>query len=204
MQEERLNSNLLEQVEAHCTAILTAGRCKRLPFHNFDHTAHVVAAVQDISAAEGISKHDRTLVIIAAWFHDTGQSVRTDGHEQESIRLATDFLIQLGCTTDLIDNVSECIKATKMQQQPASRLATILCDADLYHLSEPDLLERQNWLRQELALFAGQTYTDKEWHTLNLAFLQQHHYFTNYGRQALQMRQQENEKMIMQQLDELG
>ncbi|HYC28798.1 MAG TPA: HD domain-containing protein, partial [Chitinophagaceae bacterium] len=64
-------------------------------FHNLDHTEDVAQASSQMADHYGLKEDDRFVLTLAAWFHDTGYSKGSAaGHEEESIRIATDFLRQ--------------------------------------------------------------------------------------------------------------
>ena len=139
-----------------------------------------------------ISEQDTEVLIIAAWFHDTGFSVTYKGHEDESKRIATAYLKLQKANQDIIDKVCNCIDATKMPQCPTTKLAEILCDADIFHISNEHFFYRKLLLRREWEVFCNNKVTDLEWHKLNLDFLQKHHFRTFYGKKILEQGKHEN------------
>ena len=105
-------------------------------FHNLRHTISVVRGVRDISKHLQINKEQLEILELAAWFHDSGYIVTYDHHELESQKLAKAFLKEVNYPTEKIKQVLACIEATKMPQQPHNLLEMVICDADLYHLSQ--------------------------------------------------------------------
>jgi len=160
---------------------------QELVFHNIEHTEDVVEACSRIADSSNLSEEDRLVLILSAWFHDTGY-LRSDaaGHEEESIRIATDFLTQQKADESIIQRVSSCIEATRMPQSPVNLIEKILCDADLYHLSTNDFQARSQLLKQEQEMLLHRKIDKKEWRKNNVAFLKNHNYFTEYGQQQLQ------------------
>ena len=73
----------------------------------------------------------------AAWFHDVGFSELYNGHEEVSINLVNEFLKKEDYSSEEIKEVSQCIEAPKMPQNPETELAKVLCDADLFHVGHP-------------------------------------------------------------------
>ena len=61
-------------------------------YHNLSHTTEVVSAVKEIAAAEGVSADDLELLVIAAWFHDSGYVKTCKGHEEVSVGYVKEFL----------------------------------------------------------------------------------------------------------------
>lgn len=113
----------LNPAQEYCTNILTKGNCVSLPFHNLEHTKEVVQNVTFLCDAMNINKQDTEILQVAAWFHDTGFSKTYKGHEEESKKIATTFLIERKVNKGFIDKVCSCIDATKMPQCPTTALA---------------------------------------------------------------------------------
>lgn len=157
-------------------------------FHNLHHTIGVVQGVLEIGRAEGLSEKELEIVLLAAWFHDTGHVKTYAGHEAESCALAHEFLERKSYPAAQIEQVLNCIKATKMPQSPQNHLEEVLCDADMYHLSHPTYEQSQVLLREEWWLTLGHERTDQEWEQENDLFLLEHTYFTPYGKEKLQQR----------------
>lgn len=157
-------------------------------FHNVHHTINVVQGVVDIGRAEGLKPQDIEVLMLAAWFHDTGHVDTYAGHEERSIELASGWLRGQQYGENRIAEVVRCIRATKMPQQPTDELERVMCDADLYHLSFPTYDHYQELLREEWKMLLGIEMTDLEWQERNDAFLSRHHYWTRYGRERLEGR----------------
>jgi hypothetical protein len=131
--------------------------------------------------------------MVSAWFHDTGYSLgRAAGHEDESIRLATEFLHNHNVDEELIKRVQSCIMATKMPQSPVSQIEKILCDADLYHLATDDFKARNQLLKQEQESVLGHKISKKDWRKNNVEFLGNHKYLTDFGQEELEPKKHEN------------
>ena len=61
-------------------------------YHNFNHTMNVVNACSEIGTAENISEKDMEILIIAAWFHDTGFIKSHKKHEDHGKKIAEAYL----------------------------------------------------------------------------------------------------------------
>ncbi|MFT5998260.1 MAG: hypothetical protein ACI81P_000713 [Neolewinella sp.] len=188
---------MLVNVSEYCTALLQE-YCARYPFHNLTHTKEVVENVQIIGQQLGITPAELEPVIIAAWFHDTGFKEAYDGHEAVSIRLATDFLRSKGYPEKELVIVINCIESTRMPQQPSGKLAEIIADADIFHISNQHFFYRKLLLRREWEIVYDKYYSDYEWHVLNLQFLLGHQFFTACGKQLLMDGQHMNERKMRQ------
>lgn len=118
-------------------------------FHNLAHTKQVVNAAREIAAYYQLKDDDLFILLLAAWFHDTGFSAgQAEEHETESIRLASNFL--LNCTNiETVRQVSACIQATRAPQKPQNLVEKIMCDADLYHLGTSKFRKMNSRLKRE-------------------------------------------------------
>ncbi|MEZ4945084.1 MAG: hypothetical protein R2804_06125 [Cyclobacteriaceae bacterium] len=152
-----------------------------LCFHNWDHTSVVVSASHRIATTSQISEQDSEILMIAAWFHDLGFIHQYQDHEKESQKIAKSFLMSIHFDDKRLSEVISCIEATRMPQSPKTFLERILCDADMAHLGSPDYLNRLALLRKEWLIKLGKAFTDKQWYTENVNFLEQHKYFTLYA-----------------------
>ena len=61
-----------------------------------------------------------------------------------------------------------------------------MCDADLFHLSTTDFKAKNSLLKQERETLLGHKISKKEWKQSNITFLQNHKYFTTYGKNTLE------------------
>jgi len=130
---------------------------------------------------------------VAAWLHDTGYEKGSNNHEQNSARTVIRLLREWNAPQQTIRSVTGAIEATSMPQNPKNPLEQVLCDADLYHLSDRDLLNQLEGLRLEFASFKNLKFdTQDDWIRFNIEFLNGHTYFTSYGQTVLQERKREN------------
>ena len=172
-------------VGVYVSRLLTRSLSNELYFHDLRHTLNVVRGVRNICKHMEFSEEEYEILLLAAWFHDTGHVHTYKGHEAESLKIAQEFLEEKNYPTDKIAQVLDCIAATRMPQQPKNKMQEVICDADLYHLSLPEYPHLQHLLREEWSQVLNQKYTDAEWSILNLSFLNSHHYFTTYGKNVL-------------------
>ncbi|WP_109436414.1 HD domain-containing protein [Aquimarina sp. AU119] len=187
---------MIKRVEAYCEKILQKN-CKQLPFHNLEHTQDVVLNVLLISRELKLTEEEIEWLTIAAWFHDTGYSICYKNHEKESMNIAKKFLIKEGMSKKHIDTICNCIEATKVPQIPKTKLAQVLCDADLMHIGTPSFFYRNPLLRKEWSIYFNYHINDFEWYMINKEFLENHDFWTTYGKNILEKGKNNNlEKLI--------
>jgi predicted metal-dependent HD superfamily phosphohydrolase len=180
-------SSLLAAARDYATDILLNKISKNVSYHNLEHTKRVVAACEEMAEYYQLQPDDKEALLIGAWFHDTGFSAgKSLGHEEVSKQLATDFLEQHKASPSLVAKINGCIDATKMPQSPNSLIEQIICDADLFHLGTDEFNVKNEELRQELKGFSGEELSKKKWRKMNIAFMENHKYFTDYGKRKLQ------------------
>src|SRR5690606_24402603 len=123
---------------------------QELLYHNYEHTASVVAAAAELSEHYRLSEQENFIVKTAAWFHDLGYLVDPDNHEAASAVLAETFLKEKQAPSVIIEEVKACIAATRMPQKTGNLLQQIVCDADMSHFSTNSFAEKSKQLRKEL------------------------------------------------------
>ena len=186
-------SQLLANARTFVSGLFLNKVNKSIRFHNLDHTQGVVMAGEEMAEYYQLGDEDRLALYIAAWFHDTGfSSGEAHGHEDVSIRLASNFLQENNADPAFIQKVVSCIEATKLPQSPKNLIEQILCDADLFHLGTDEFKNKNKLLRQELTGFSKQDISKKQWRKMNISFLESHKYFTDYGRRKLQPVKEKN------------
>ena len=151
-------------------------------YHNYNHTQRVVKSTKELIENSEINVKEEQAVLLAAWLHDSGYTKKFVGHEEESVKIANDFLKENNVEDDVIKMVEECIMATKFDSNPTTKLGKIIKDADSSHLAKEYFLETSEFLRQELQLLNIKNYSPVEWLEENIhMFTEKHKYHTNYA-----------------------
>jgi predicted metal-dependent HD superfamily phosphohydrolase len=178
-------NELVLKAEQFVTNILEKELPPNFTYHNLEHTTIVVEGALTIGKGENLSEDEMDILLISAWFHDTGYVYTQEEHEVESVRIATTFLKQAGAEEELITSVAACILATKADTQPKEKLHQVIRDADMFHLSKDSYNELVLHLRQEWSALYDKHYSDLEWNNLNLDFLSSHEFYTDYAKEKL-------------------
>lgn len=165
-------------------------------YHNFEHTKLVVEGALVIGKAENLGEEEMEVLLIAAWFHDTGLAYTKEDHEEKSVLIAMEFLQQQNASENLITKVSECIRATKQGVIPKEEVHQVIRDADMYHISKDNYDDFAKRLRIEWALVYDKFYSEKEWNHLNLQFLISHEFHTTYAKELLRDKKEQIVKRI--------
>ena len=193
-------SSLIQETQLFVDPNFKSCRLRDFPYHNLHHTWQVVGASTELAQKMKLGIEEMEILILAAWLHDTGYSVRYQGHEAASQRIALNFLSQRQFPQENISVVLRCIQATEMPQKPRSQIEQIICDADLAHLASPHFLTLQNKLRLEWDIYLKKVYPDEEWLVESLAFLNDHHYHSPYARDNWEEGKKQNSRLLQKQM----
>lgn len=153
-----------------------------LHYHSPAHTRYVLERAEALAEKEGISGRDLFLIKVAALYHDLGFVQERENHEQIACNMAAKELPQFGLTQEEITKVCKMIKATQIPQKPTSTLEKILADADLEYLGTDDYYETSENLYREI-LHYQPNLSRAEWNKIQIDFLSQHSYHTDFCRQ---------------------
>lgn len=187
---------LSDQVRAHAASLFHAKKDNRLIYHNLLHTEQVVKSVVKIANHYQLSDRDFFVVNTAAWFHDTGYLTSFEHHEARGAESAKEFLTEKGADPEVIEEVANCILATKMPQHPVSLLEQIICDADLFHLGGDNFKERNKLMRKEAEACMGKQIGKNEWRLNTISLFESHHYHTEYCQDLLTAKKELNLKEL--------
>lgn len=192
-----MSMNLVEQAKDFVEKLFKDKLSSSYTYHNLNHTIDVVAAVNILVDAENIDPSDKEILLLAAWFHDTGYIKGCDNHEESSVVIVTDFLKEKGKSATYIEKVAGLIRATTYGYVPKTLVEKIIRDADHYHLSSDEYTVTCNALRLEWQSMSEKTYSDADWVIENLDFLtHKHHYYTDFALKIWQPLKEKNIKRL--------
>jgi len=169
---------------------------KGLFYHDRKHTQQVVKYARRITRKNDLTKSEKIILLLAAWFHDVGYLQQSDDRETRSSLEAERFLLSEQVDPEVISAVKKTIMATKTPQQPQTTPEKILCDADLYHFGLGTFAKRNKLLRKELQVRSGEKIKKSEWLDDSIKVLSAHNYFTAYAKHKLDKRKNKNLKTL--------
>lgn len=176
-------SKLLEEISTYIKNLFETQLSPSFVYHNFQHTKDVVDAAKKIAENSGIPDGEKELLLIAAWFHDSGYCTSVKYHEEISTEIAGTFLKKENYPSEKTDIVKRIILSTKIPQHPQTKLEEILCDADLVYLGYENLDVKIELLRKEWESTINKFYTDREWLKQNIDFIDANSFHTDYARE---------------------
>ncbi|MGO4770185.1 Pycsar system effector family protein [Flavobacterium sp. W22_SRS_FK3] len=185
--------NLIEQSEDFVTNLLKDKLSVLYSYHNFNHTQSVVNATKELCDKEKVNSEDKELLLVAAWFHDTGYISGYENHENESIKIVSEFLKEKNQSDEFIKKVGDLISATAKEYIPKNHLEKIIKDADFIHIISPEYVSTCELLRLELKNTGIIDFSNFQWATENFRFLMtKHRFYTDYAQKKWQPLKEKN------------
>lgn len=192
-------TSLIEKAEQFVLDLFIEKLPNTFLYHNYKHSSRVVKSTKEIIQKSEIHVKQPDAVVLAAWLHDTGYTVKFIGHEEESAKIAEKFLKEQQADPELIETVKRCILATRLQAEPADILEKIIKDADTSHLGKDYFEETSELLRKELHLQNISDFSDDQWLKENIRlFTEKHRYYTLYAIENWQDKKDENLLQLME------
>lgn len=194
---------LLNKAAQHVENLFENKTHSSLKYHNFKHTLNVVKHAEILATEENLNTDETEILLLAAWFHDTGYLTQKEDHEKISCEEAKIFLDKQHYSSEKINEVCQTIMATRYPQKPESHLQKILCDADLSNVGSKNYFKRSKRLRKELELLDSKFYEECDWLKFEMNFLTQHQFHTNAALKLYNQTKAENLAMIEQKSDKI-
>lgn len=174
-------------------------------YHNFSHTLRVVSAVKEITDSEKVSDSERTALLLAAYFHDTGYIDGAEKHEEKSVVIFNDFIKDQKTDKDVVELTGHLILATEIHRQPENKLEYIIRDADCSHFADKNYLQISELLREEWSNMCQLHYSDLEWMNGNRKMLtQKHRFFSDYAKENWQKKKDKNMLLLQEKISGLN
>lgn len=192
--------NILNKASEFVLNLLQNNLPEGCVYHDIEHTLNVVESAKLIGEHNNLSDKDMEILLLAAWFHDTGLIYTYTGHEEKSIEIFNGFINQNRLPAEKIERVANLIRATKIPRNPTDLLEKIICDADLSHIGQKGFQKRVKLLRQEWENMLGKKFSDIEWMNSNIDFLTNNKFNTNYAKQVFEEQKQKNLEKLKKRL----
>jgi len=167
-------------------------------YHNLAHTQRVVEKVDELIKDSDLNDTEKGCLLVAAWFHDTGFTKTIEGHEKESVKIATAFLKDHNVKEQDIKTITKTILATQMYYEPENKLEGYIRDADCAHVSSKNYDDYASLLRKELELTQDKVISKPEWLRDNIAFLTNHTFYSDIAANKWEKRKGKNLASLLQ------
>ena len=176
-QEGLINLKLREKIHKDFSEKLD----KKYIYHNLDHTKRVVKSAIKIGASYDLSEEQWKVLITACLLHDFGFIKSHIKHEETGADIAGSILTEYGYNQDQIKSVKSLILVTEAIAIPNNKLESIIRDSDLEYLGSNDFEKISEKLKDEW-LFCDVVTSEEEFYKLQLDFLINHQFHTEYMR----------------------
>ena len=195
--------NLIKEAEKFTIEFFEANIPESFAYHSIEHTRFVVKMVEKIAIAEGVDDLRRSIVLIAAWFHDIGYAVSYNNHEEESIKIVSKFLRGKNAEEKYITEVEKCIKATILGAHRETLLEKIIADADHAHTGLESFMELSNLFRKETCNVSEKKQTKVEYWEKTLLFLKRIQFLTKYAKNNMEDQKNQNIEKVENRIEKL-
>lgn len=185
------DNHIIKKAEKTASALLLT-LPESMVYHNLFHTRTVTKAAKNIGLYSNLIDEDLEILMISAWFHDTGFKFDYNNHEEKSIEIAIEFLKQNNYPSEKTEKVIACIRSTKINEEPKTLVECVLHDADFIHLSKKSYFDKLLLLKNEREKITGKKIAEYEWNQQNLEFLKSHSFCTEYGKTVLNSKVKKN------------
>ena len=191
-------ASIIETTDKYVSDLFTKNLSNTFTYHNYEHTKRVWKSTKEIIENSEIDANESEILLLASLLHDIGYIEIRDGHEEESVKMATEFLKSEKVDKETINAVNGCIMATKLGVEPTNKLEEIIKDADASHFGKKYFFEVSELLRKELELQDIKVYSEKGWRKENIKMLgKKHKFYTEYANKKWKKRKKKNLSKLM-------
>jgi uncharacterized protein len=173
----KLKNFVVEKIVEEIPATLT--------YHGLHHTLDVLRVCNDYIKRLNIESEDAYLLRTAALMHDIGIMWNYKNHEEQGMDFVRNELPNWGYSKPEIEKVCGMIQATRIPQKPTNILEQIICDADLDYLGTDKFYSIGETLYKEFIVYEV-IKNEKEWDMLQINFLSNHSYHTDFAKRNRQ------------------
>ena len=176
-QEAIINLKLRERIHKDFSEKLD----QKYLYHNLEHTKRVIKSAIKIGASYDLSDDQWKVLLTACLLHDFGFIKSHINHEETGAEIAGSILTEYGYNQDQIKSVKSLILVTEAIAIPNNKLESIIRDSDLEYLGSNDFEKISEKLKDEW-LVCDVVSSEEEFYKLQLDFLINHQFHTEYMR----------------------
>ncbi len=192
-----MDSHKLQRASQYAIDLLQRELLPAFTYHNVGHTLEVVNYCDRLAELEGIDEERRSLLLVAAYFHDVGLTAISSTnlsafeagqpvHEEKAVQIAREILPTFGFESKEIEIITTLIMATKWGHNPEDVLEQIISDADISSIgfATDEFMRTSEGLLNELRAF-GMEITEIDWYENQKELLETHIFHTASARNLL-------------------
>ena len=171
-------------------------------FHSYNFITENVDATREIAKAEGLSKDEYEMGLLAIVFKDVG-IVDSKDERLDNQKLINGFIAEYQLSRDEQDQLRYYLDFLRSNQFPRTMVEQVLRDGTDIHLSFPDTMEALNLLKIEREEIFKKIYDDEDWFELNNRYFITHKLFTSYAKKKYGVQRSRNYFEIQRRLEKL-
>ena len=175
--ENHINRNLKEKINDDFLKLLDS----KYLYHNLHHTERVIKSAIKIGSDYDLKDSEWKVLLTACLLHDYGFIKSHVNHEEIGAELSESILKDYGYSNKEISSVQSLILITKAIAIPNNDLEAIIRDSDLEYLGSNDFEYISEKLKDEW-LLCGVVSSESEFYQLQLDFLINHQFHTEFMR----------------------
>ena len=175
--ENYINLNLKEKINDDFHNLLDS----KYLYHNLHHTERVIKSAIKIGSDYDLKDSEWKVLLTACLLHDYGFIKSHVNHEEIGAELSESILKNYGYSKEEISSVQSLILITKAIAIPNNNLEAIIRDSDLEYLGSNDFEYISEKLKEEW-LLCGVVSSESEFYQLQLDFLINHQFHTEFMR----------------------
>ena len=175
--ENHINLNLKEKINDDFLKLLDS----KYLYHNLHHTERVIKSAIKIGSDYDLKDSEWKVLLTACLLHDYGFIKSHIDHEEIGAELSESILKDYGYSKEEISSVQSLILITKAIAIPNNNLEAIIRDSDLEYLGSNDFEYISEKLKEEW-LLCGVVTSESEFYKLQLDFLINHQFHTEFMR----------------------
>ncbi len=175
-------SNIINAASQHVLNLFNQQYDSRYLYHSYERTAGIVDKAAEVGEATELSESQVEVVMLAAWFCETGYLKDTSELAAASAAEARTFLQKQGYSTDKLNKVVACITATGDTVNPVTIEEQVLNDAIAARSCGDRFFEQFPLLRLEWELLQNRHLSNLEWQQLQMQHLLQTRFLTPFGK----------------------
>src|ERR1700682_3844124 len=137
----------------------SAGPDNPLVFHSFGRARALVDASREVAKGAKLDDGDLPVLLLAAWFHNTGYAVGPKGNRKQSAEVARAFLAEQGQLQELADEVAAAIQSSD-SPSPDKPVQELMHDALLLPIASKNYQELAEQFRLERGRRNGEVHSD--------------------------------------------
>lgn len=186
--------HFLNKVEFFATNLIVNELPDNVLYHDISFTHRLVAAVKELSQNEELTEEEKEIVTITAWLYVAGyrDAEMFKGKKMFSScivctqQISKQYLDSIGYPSENTAIIFNILNNTTPKSTPSNKLEELFKDALYMDFARAKGLKFIKRMYKELLLFNDVSIIKKNWYQYLIDLLENHHFYTNYGKTDLE------------------